>query len=278
VRPSLHLLFGARAIAPSSGPAIGCVARANHHGSPPRRRGMMHVVSPTHWPLPESLPHAPGACVRTRCCPPRSCSSRPAWDGPLWNRRPLTWRRATQTAGRRRRWSLCFPLEATPRPRWRSLLVRFAMGVAAVTACERYHPLNHFLFVSGIRILPRSMLHAHAAGERGMADRMAAISLGQGQGAKAAALIAAAVESGSWVVLQVLGLAHPRRRGSSQCFCRHWGVLWMSSKQRSCAAPALHRNYCIIMALPPTPLPSLSAPVSELPLGAQLDAGAGPHL
>lgn len=39
--------------------------------------------------------------------------------------------------------------------------------------------------------------------ERGMSSRMSAISLGQGQGAKAAALIADAVASGAWVVLQV---------------------------------------------------------------------------
>jgi dynein heavy chain len=35
-----------------------------------------------------------------------------------------------------------------------------------------------------------------------MASRLSAISLGQGQGAKAAALIAEAAAAGSWVVLQ----------------------------------------------------------------------------
>lgn len=46
------------------------------------------------------------------------------------------------------------------------------------------------------------------SGERGMASRTTAISLGQGQGRKAAALIADAASSGSWVVLQVgMGIA-----------------------------------------------------------------------
>ncbi|KAI8468854.1 MAG: dynein heavy chain 8 [Monoraphidium minutum] len=48
---------------------------------------------------------------------------------------------------------------------------------------------------------------AQFAAERGMGGRMAAISLGQGQGAKAAALIADAAAAGSWVVLQNCHLA-----------------------------------------------------------------------
>lgn len=43
--------------------------------------------------------------------------------------------------------------------------------------------------------------------ERGMAARTSSISLGQGQGARAEALIAAGAKSGEWVVLQVRWLA-----------------------------------------------------------------------
>lgn len=45
------------------------------------------------------------------------------------------------------------------------------------------------------------------AGERNMSGRLVAISLGQGQGPKAAALISEGVISGNWVVLQNCHLA-----------------------------------------------------------------------
>lgn len=46
------------------------------------------------------------------------------------------------------------------------------------------------------------------AAERGRAGRLAAVSLGQGQGARAAALVAEGAAAGTWVVLQVGLMTH----------------------------------------------------------------------
>lgn len=51
------------------------------------------------------------------------------------------------------------------------------------------------------------ILSALPAAEKGMSNRFSAISLGQGQGKKAAALITEAQVTGSWVVLQNCHLA-----------------------------------------------------------------------
>jgi hypothetical protein len=59
--------------------------------------------------------------------------------------------------------------------------------------------------------LPRTPPQIAAAAEaRGMSGRLAALSLGQGQGPRAAALMAEARSTGGWLVLQV----------------RVWGGMW----------------------------------------------------
>jgi hypothetical protein len=81
-----------------------------------------------------------------------------------------------------------------------------------------------------------------AAAERGMSSRMSAISLGQGQGPRAAALIAEGAKAGGWVVLQ-------------NC---HLAPSWMPALDRICeqlaADPrAVHPEFRLWMTSYPSP-------------------------
>ena len=68
-------------------------------------------------------------------------------------------------------------------------------------------PARPLVFILSPGADPMAALRQLAA-ERGRAGRLATVSLGQGQGARAAALVAEGAAIGTWVVLQVSLMTH----------------------------------------------------------------------
>ncbi|KAG2501733.1 hypothetical protein HYH03_000233 [Edaphochlamys debaryana] len=119
-------------------------------------------------------------------------------------------------------------------------------------------PITPLIFVLSPGSDPTAAL-LQFAGERNMGSRLMAISLGQGQGPKAAAMIAEGARSGSWVVLQ-------------NC---HLAPSWMPNLDKICedlavapegAAEPVHNEFRLWM----TSYPSPKFPVNILQNGVKM--------